>query len=189
MEQTDEIVMLAVQQGKKEQLGVLFQRHQRGLFRYFFHLTRHQSMSEDLVQESFVRILRSAATFRPGGSFPSWMYQVARSAYFDQMRKKVVHGEVPLFGPEDGVGTPSDAAGPESIAVNEQEAALIRHALDRLSAEKRELLIMTRYQDLSYSEIAAITNCEVATVKVRIHRALDALRKEYRNLTQKEHWT
>jgi RNA polymerase sigma-70 factor (ECF subfamily) len=182
VEQTDEQVMQLVQQGEVKELAVLFQRHQRALFRYFYHLSRDQAMSEDLVQDVFVRLLRSAGTYRAGGSFQSWLYQVARSAFIDQARKR--KPEAPLV-PEEGssVEPVSLAAGPEQTVRIEQEADLVRAALDRLPADKRELLVMTRYQELTYSEIAEITNAEVATVKVRIHRAVEALRREYRRLS------
>lgn len=182
VEQTDEQVMQSVQQGEVQELAILFQRHQRGLFRYFYHLSRDQAMSEDLVQDVFVRLLRSSGTYRAGGSFQSWLYQVARSAFIDQARKR--KPEAPLV-PETGspVEPISPAAGPEQTVRVEQEADLVRAALDRLPADKRELLVMTRYQELTYSEIAEITNAEVATVKVRIHRAVEALRREYRRLS------
>lgn len=179
--------MLAVQEGKVAELGSLFHRHQRALFRYFYHLSRDQQMSEDLVQEVFIRLLRSAGTYRPGGSFQSWMYQIGRSAYIDLLRKKKPEAQLPQMGEEGREFEPaSGERGPEELAQADQEVVLVRQALDKLPPEKRELLIMTRYQELSYSQIAEITNSEVATVKVRIHRALEALRREYRKLNGEE---
>lgn len=187
MERSDEQVMLSVQQGEVKDLAVLFHRHQRGLFRYFFHMSRDQQLAEDLVQDVFIRMLRSAATYRPGGAFQAWMYQIARSAFIDQMRKKKPEAALPQFGEEGREMEPAFAGlGPDGHAQLEQEIDLVRKALDRLPADKKELLVMTRYQELSYSQIAEITNSEVATVKVRIHRALEALRREYKRISGEE---
>ena len=80
----DEDLMLQVRNGEAEMLGVLFDRYQAPLFNFYTKMTQDRAMSEDLVQDVFVRILRYRQTYRPGTPFRTWMYQIARNARLDR---------------------------------------------------------------------------------------------------------
>ena len=80
----DEDVMLQVRNGEVEMLGVLFDRYQAPLFNFYAKMTQDRTVSEDLVQEVFLRILRYRQTYRPGTNFRTWMYQIARNTRLDQ---------------------------------------------------------------------------------------------------------
>src|SRR5215467_12424594 len=80
--------MAKVSTGEIAQLAVLFERHHRGLFRYFVSMNRDRQLAEDLVQDVFFRILRYRASYDPAQSFTAWMYQIARNAGVDQARKR-----------------------------------------------------------------------------------------------------
>ena len=99
--QADHLVMLAVRDGDVERIGVLFDRHHRMLFNFFLRLTTNRGLSEDLVQEVFFRMLKYRHTFQPATNFTAWMYQIARNAHIDQMRKRrleIVPEEEPDWG-------------------------------------------------------------------------------------------
>ena len=83
----DEDVMLQVRNGEVEMLGVLFDRYQAPLFNFYSKMTQDRTVSEDLVQEVFLRILRYRQTYRPNTTFRTWMYQIARNTRLDQVRK------------------------------------------------------------------------------------------------------
>ncbi len=167
----DEQIMLEVRSGNVGKLEVLFDRYSRALFRYFVRLTSDQAWSEDLVQEVFFRILKYRHTYQPELSFRAWMYQVGRNVWVDQASRR--KGEVAL--PEDAGEIGSAELPADRQAQNREEAALLRRALASLPPEKREVLVMSRYQELKYDEIAAVLKCEVGTVKVRVYRALREL--------------
>jgi RNA polymerase sigma factor (sigma-70 family) len=167
----DEQIMQEVRGGAVGRLEVLFDRHSRPLFRYFMHLSSNRAVSEDLVQEVFFRILKYRHTYEPTTSFRAWMYQIGRNAYLDQAGRG--KGEVAL--PETVAELSSSEALPDRQAQNRQEAALLHRALAALPREKREVLVMSRFQDLRYEEIASILKCEAGTVKVRVYRALREL--------------
>src|SRR5580692_10279932 len=76
----------AVSAGELSKLAVLFERHHRGLFRYFVSLNRDRELSEDLVQDVFFRVLRYRASYDPSRAFTAWMYQIARRANLDRGR-------------------------------------------------------------------------------------------------------
>jgi len=167
--------MAAVGAGEVQKLAVLFERHHRGLFRYFVSMNRNRELSEDLVQDVFFRMLRYRASYDAQQSFTAWMYQIARNASVDaaQKRRAEVVGidEFDDRRPE----IVSAAPGPEESASKNQDLVLLRRALDRLPAEKREILVLARFQNMKYEDIAATLDCEVGTVKVRVFRAMRAL--------------
>jgi RNA polymerase sigma factor (sigma-70 family) len=176
-------MMDRVREGELGALAGLFERHHRSLFRYFAHLGGSRETSEDLVQEVFVRILKYRMTFQPGADFAPWMYQIARNTHADAMRKRrfeVIPGGANL-GIDD---TPSSEAPAEERIGKRQETALLRRALEALPEDKREILVLSRFQNLKYEQIAALLGCEVNTVKVRVFRAVRALGQEYERLAQ-----
>lgn len=174
----DDRLMTAVRAGDVSQLGVLFERHHRALFSFFLRLTGNRQASEDLVQDVFFRILKSRATYRPGTQFRTWMYQVARSAHVDRFRSRPREMEAAGDLPEP----PSDAPLPGADIERAEQTALVRRALAKLPADKREVLILSRFQGLKYQEIGDILECEEGAVKVRVFRALRALRAAYQDL-------
>jgi RNA polymerase sigma-70 factor, ECF subfamily len=172
----DEELMLEVRNGDYETLGVLFDRYHGPLYNFYARLMGDRAVSEDLVQEVFLRILRYRASYQPGTPFRPWIYQIARNARMDYYRKtpRQVTLQPEMMPPV----TPPDAAR------QGQETALLHRALAELPEEKREILILARFQELKYGEIAGLLGCELNTVKTRIHRALQELRVAYRRLEQ-----
>lgn len=168
--------MFQVRDGADEQLGVLFDRYQTPLFNFYSKLTGDRTLSEDLVQEVFLRILKYRQSYRPGTPFRAWIYQIARNARVDHFRKfpHQTTLEPEMLPP----------VLPRDSAQEHQEADLLHRALMELPEEKREILLLCRFQELKYQEIAELLGCELATVKTRVHRALLELRKAFRQLTQ-----
>lgn len=166
----DDLAMQQVREGNVGKLSLLFDQHHKPLFRFFLHLTGNHEASEDLVQEVFFRVLKYRHTFQAGTSFRAWLYQVARNAHIDYTGKHKLETVIPENIEFRSPGRLQD----ESLRVK-QDAQLLRKALSELSVEKREVLVMSRYQDLKYEEIASILKCEVGTVKVRVYRALREL--------------
>ncbi len=166
--------MLQVRNGEVDMLGVLFDRYQAPLYNFYAKMTQDRVVSEDLVQEVFLRILRYRQTYRPGTTFRTWMYQIARNTRLDQIRK--TRPETSL------VSEPVAPTSHPDSAQQQQEAAMLQRALMHLPEDKRELLVLSRFQELQYGEIARLLGCEVGAVKVRVHRALQQLREIFLQL-------
>jgi RNA polymerase sigma factor (sigma-70 family) len=165
---SDEELMSQVREGAGEMLGILFDRYHAKLFNYYVRLTGNRTLSEDLVQDVFYRILRSRHTYRPGSPFKPWMYQVARNARNDVFRRPAeVEFEEQMTEPI----LPND-----ELADREQNE-LLRRALLQLTEEKREALLLSIHHEMKYREIAELLGCEVGTVKTRVFRALRELRQ------------
>jgi RNA polymerase sigma factor (sigma-70 family) len=170
----DEDLMLEVRNGAGETLGVLFDRYHAPLYNFYAKLTGDRTLSEDLVQEVFLRILKYRQSYQPGTPFRAWIYQIARNARVDYYRKTPKHI---TFEPEM-----SPAVTPKDAAQESEEAALLHQAMMQMPEEKREILILSRFQELKYEEIARLLGCELSTVKTRIHRAIQELRQVFRQL-------
>jgi RNA polymerase sigma factor (sigma-70 family) len=179
---TDNELMLQVQDGDAAKLGILFERHHVKLYNFLVRLTSRRDLSEDLVQEVFLRILKYGQTFRGEGTFTVWMYQLARNAAADHFRKwkreSVADEMLQEHADEDPL--------PDEHVERGDATALLKAALARLPADKREVLILARYHELKYEEVGQILGCAVGTVKAKVHRALKELKKEFARLSREK---
>ena len=171
----DDQLMNSVRDGDTDSLARLFERHHRQLFRFFCHASGSSGLAEDLTQEVFFRMLKFRGTFQKDGRFTPWMYQIARNVHVDHLRRK--QSEMPLFDdPSEKEREVADPGlSPELALLRGTDMAILRKALMRLPAERRELLVLSRWQNLRYEEIAAIVQCEPAAVKTRVFRAMRQL--------------
>jgi len=167
----DEAVMTEVRAGDVGKLELLFDRHQPALVRYFSYLTGNRSLSEDLAQEAFFRVLKYRHTYQAGANFRAWLYQIGRNVYADHLGKH--KPEVAL--PQEAGQIRGGEIPPDREFQKKQEAALVRKALAEMTGDKQEVLILSRFQEMKYEEIASVMQCEVGTVKVRVYRAMREL--------------
>jgi RNA polymerase sigma factor (sigma-70 family) len=169
--------MLKVKGGDLDKMGLLFQRHHRPLYGFFFNMMRNRQASEDLMQNVFYRMLRSRHTFTGEGEFRTWMYHIARNVLKDHL-KKSRHDPVPVDVGKILEGVGSDARADERVE-HQYEVRTLRDALARLSADSREVLVLARLQQLKNEEIARVLEISLGAVKVRIHRAFQQLKEIY----------
>jgi RNA polymerase sigma-70 factor (ECF subfamily) len=156
-------------------MALLFQRHHRPLFGFLFHMTRHREASEDLLQNVFYRMLRSRHTFTGEGDFKTWMYSIARNVVKDHLKKTRRDPDsydTAGLAEKIGAGTRTDEQLERKL-----EIKTLQKALTGLSPESREVLILSRFQDLRHEEIAQVLDISVGAVKVRIHRAINQLKE------------
>ena len=178
MPPTDNELMEAVRDGRVEKLAVLFERYQSMLYNFFLRLTGNRAASEDLVQEVFIRILKYRAGYLSESRFNVWLFQIARNAHIDHLRRQ--KPALPLD--EQFVETPGREPRPEAVYETDRDAELVRQALDRLPVHKREILVLFRFQNLKLREIADLMGVQVGTVKAQVHRALKDLSRIYLEL-------
>lgn len=174
--EADEVVMRRVAEGDLEQMSILFQRYQTALYQFFRRQGLQPMESEDLTQEVFFRVLRSRQTFRRDAPFRAWLYQIARNIRTDHARR--ANRETPVEEDGGDVFVAGDLPVDERLDIAEQQQTL-RRALEQLPERKRELLLLSRFQGLKYREIASMSGCDVNTIKVRIHRAMQELRESF----------
>ena len=180
---SDHELMLAVRDGELGALGELFERHHGPLYGFLVKFTGHRTAAEDIAQTVFQRMLKYRHTYRDDGSFTAWMYHLARRCAADHFRKS--HAGPAATDPADLQDHADDTPHAGERAASRDDHAFLRVALDRLDRDDREVLLLSRFQELSFAEIAAILDCSVGAAKVRAHRALRELRDTYFQL-QKE---
>jgi len=164
--------MVKVREGDLRQLAILFERHHVRLYNFYRRLTGERQVSEDLVQEVFFRMLKYRHTFQNDGDFITWMYHLARNVHRDRHRKWK-NDTLAVAAEEEPLADELHAL--DRMEQREHEE-LLQRALARLPADKKEILILSRYQELRYETIAGLLGCSVGAVKVRVHRALNDLR-------------
>ena len=178
-EETDETLMLAVREGAVESLGRLFDRYHTRIHALCYRLTSSSDAADDLVQETFLRALRYRATFRADSAFATWLYRLACNVCHD-------HWQRTRRADRDAAAARSDAEdSPRESAAPDDRVDLLEAALARLSPDRREVLVLTRYHDMSYDQAARVLDCTPAAARVRAHRALNELREIYRALESK----
>lgn len=180
---SDHELMLAVRDGDLDSLGELFERHHGRLFGFLVKLTGQRAAAEDIAQTVFQRILKYRHTYRDEGSFTAWLYHLARRCAADHFRKTAAAPAT--TDPTELQTHADDAPHAADHATTRDDHALLHTALGRLSRDDREVLLLSRFQELSFAEIAGILECSVGAAKVRAHRALRELRDLYFQL-QKE---
>jgi RNA polymerase sigma factor (sigma-70 family) len=170
--------MLRVKAGDVDRMGLLFERYHRALFGFLYHmLGGSRATSEDLVQNVFYRMLKYRHTYSGDGEFRTWMYHLARNVLADHVKKNrhaIHHTDVVDMADNLGGGHLAD----ESLE-QAQDVAVLHQALTRLSPENREVLVLSRFQEMKYGEIAQVLNTTEGAVRVRAHRALKELKTIY----------
>lgn len=175
--------MESVRDGDLKCLTPLCRRHAAALYNYFMHLTGNRDTSQDLVQDTLLRLLRYRAGYKGNGPFRVWLFRLARSAANTHFRKS--NRELPLDLEELDEPLEDPSEGPVEALHRRQSAGRVRQALGSLSVGHREVLVLRRFQELDYREIAQVCGTTPAAVRVRFHRALKALAKAYRELTER----
>jgi RNA polymerase sigma factor (sigma-70 family) len=172
---TDEMIMEAVKSGDLQQASLLFERYNKRIFNFLARMTMDRDLAEDLTQNVFLRIIKYRNSFKPGARFQPWIYQVARNIFSDhyQTHKNRFSDFVDVEKIHDAMPD-SD----ETQLMDEREK-LLHQSMEKLESDQRELLILTRFQQMKYEEVAIIMGTTVANIKVKVHRAIAKLREHY----------
>lgn len=183
---SDNVLMMKVKEGDLDKMSLLFERYKRPLYGFFYGLTKQQELSEDLVQNTFLRILKYRHLFRGepadrtgGGDFRAWMFHIARNVNNDHHRKNKIKATEGLEHWQERIGHQENRA-VEMQQIEEQQ--LLSMAMERLPEDKREVLLLSKFQEKKYSEIGAVLGCTEGAVKVKVFRALQELKVIYKQL-------
>ncbi len=176
----DHELMAATRVGDLDALGVLFHRHHARVHALCYRLTGDASVADDLVQESFLRVLKYRKGFGARAAFTTWLYRLVRNVCMDHLNAKAKRrARAELVALEQRHEQEPDEAGEPDPRLE-----TLRTALSGLSPDKREGLVLSRYEGLSYAEIADVCETTVGAIKVRAHRALRELRQKFEELEQ-----
>ena len=173
----DDELMIRGVQGDEQAYRQLVERWQTPVYAYLVRMLGSPEDAQDLCQETFVRMIRSANKYKPSGQFQSWLFRIAGNQARSRLRRrKVIRWLSFDYGSMD---PPSSAPDAQEEMEREELRAEVRESIARLPERQREALLLKQYQDLKYSEIAEAMGLSVSAVQMLLHRAMLALRKDH----------
>ncbi len=161
-----------------ELLEQLIELYQHRLFRYLLFLTGSRDQSQDLFQETWLRVLERGAQYSGRARFDTWMFAIARNLMLDQARKRGTISLDEAMDPENArpLEIAADTPSPFDHFHSQEEAARVGQALLALHPLYREVLVLRFHEEMSLDEIAQVSSAPLSTVKSRLYRGMDALR-------------
>lgn len=170
----DQDLMKAIQSGDFSPAAEVFDRYSARIYNFTYRFLRSAEAAEDATQEVFVKMLRHAQQFHGDAKLSTWLFSIAANHCRDHLRKadnKTKENEDTLMQ------LPAPGASPESALERKEEERRVQKAIEQLTPEQREAILLSRYQGLSYAEIAQIAGCSEGAVKTRVFRAMETLKK------------
>ncbi len=171
----DQELMRIVQGGDYSPASEIYDRYSGRIYNFAFRFLRNAEAAEDATQEVFVKMLKHANQFQGDAKLSTWLFSITANWCRDYLRKsdnKAKESDdvlVTLPGPSD--------QSPDRKLEQRENEQRVRRALEALTAEQREAILLSRYQGLSYAEIAQIAGCSEGAVKTRVFRAMETLKK------------
>jgi RNA polymerase sigma-70 factor, ECF subfamily len=172
---SDQELMRIVQGGDFSPASEIYDRYSARIYNFAFRFLKNAEAAEDATQEVFVKMMKHANQFQGDAKLSTWLFSITANWCRDYLRKadnKAKEAEdvlVTLPAPNE--------LGPEKTLQQREDAARIQRALQALTPEQREAILLSRYQGLSYAEIAQIAGCSEGAVKTRVFRAMETLKK------------
>jgi RNA polymerase sigma-70 factor (ECF subfamily) len=188
MARSDVQLMLDVKAGDERSFELLLQRYRTPLVNFLYRMVRAREEAEDLAQEVFLRVYRARKDYVPSAKFTTWLFRIATNLALNSVRdNRYQRMEVSLDAPvtvdaEDGDEKVLDIAEKhpniEQYLVEEARKKMIRHAIDKLPEKQRAAVLLHKYQELDYGDIAKILECSESALKSLLFRAYETLRVE-----------
>jgi RNA polymerase sigma-70 factor (ECF subfamily) len=172
----DRDLLERIRAGDTAAAGELFERYAPGLLRFTDRMLADQSAAEEVTQEVFLKVISRAHQYDGRAGVSAWLFAIAANACRDRRRRERRAKVVPL----EAVPEPAARGeGMESSLLSRERRLAVRDALERLSAEQREALVLARYHGMPYAQIAQTLGISVGAVKTRIFRAVETLRSHF----------
>jgi RNA polymerase sigma-70 factor, ECF subfamily len=187
----DALLVERAKRGEVSAFEMLVVKYQRRIERLIGRMVRDTDLVQDIAQETFIRAYRALPQFRGDSAFYTWLYRIAvntaKKALVEKKRDPVVF-EGALVSTEEGEepsrveSVLTDGETPETVLAGRQVAATVNAAIDALSEDLRQAIVLREIEGLSYEEIADVMNCPIGTVRSRIFRAREAIAVKLRPL-------
>ena len=187
----DALLVARAKQGEVAAFEMLVVKYQRRIERLIGRMVRDADLVQDIAQETFIRAYRALPQFRGDSAFYTWLYRIAvntaKKALVERKRDPLV-SESSMLSTDDGEEPSrvenelSDGETPEAVLASKEIAATVNAAIDALSEDLRQAIVLREIEGLSYEEIADVMNCPIGTVRSRIFRAREAIATRLRPL-------
>jgi RNA polymerase sigma-70 factor (ECF subfamily) len=182
----DAELMLRVKEGDGASFGVLLEKHRSPVVHFLYRMVQNAAVAEELAQEVFLRVYRSRSTYEPTAKFTTWLFRIAThlalNALRDHKNERLQEhldddtSELPVRQVSDTRPTV------EQHMVYEAKLDEVRRAIAALPEKQRAAVLMHKYEEMEYSQIAKVLNCSDSAVKSLLFRAYEALRARLAHL-------
>lgn len=177
-------LMLQVTAGNHSAFEELVARYQDRLVGFFFHLVHDRTAAEDLAQETFLRVFRSKDRYEPAARFSTWLFRIAHNLASNQLRGTARRREIPLardssmeLNPDEGPTLADRSALMPARQFDSAELRnMVRHAIEELSERQRTVVLLHKFEEMSYEEIGEVMGLGTVAVKSLLSRARVKLR-------------
>lgn len=176
----DAELMLRVRDGDQASFGLLLERHRGPVIHFMYRMVQNQAVSEELAQEVFLRVYRSRATYEPTAKFTTWLFRIATHLALNWIRDGRNEKLQESLDEETSEGATRQVADRgrtvEQELVYQAKLREVRAAIECLPAKQRAAVMMHKYEEMEYSQIAGVLSCSESAVKSLLFRAYESLR-------------
>jgi RNA polymerase sigma-70 factor (ECF subfamily) len=176
----DAELMLRVKEGDGASFGVLLDKHRSSVVHFLYRMVQDQAVSEELAQEVFLRVYRSRASYEPTAKFTTWLFRIATHLALNALRDGKNDRSQERLDDDSGKRPAREVSdrrpNVEEHLVYEARLNEIRRAIAQLPDKQRAAVLMHKYQEMEYSQIAKVLDCSESAVKSLLFRAYEALR-------------
>jgi RNA polymerase sigma-70 factor (ECF subfamily) len=178
----DAELMLRVREGCSSSFAQLLERHRGPVIHFLYRMVQNQAVAEELAQEVFLRVYRSRGTYEPTAKFTTWLFRIATHLALNAIRDGKAEKNKESLDNEQADGAVRQVAdrklSVEQVLVNQVKVDEIRRSIQSLPDKQRSAVLMHKYQELEYSQIAKVLNCSESAVKSLLFRAYETLRSK-----------
>ena len=182
----DAQLMVRVRDGDADSFEILLDRHRRPVVNYLYRMVRNQAVAEELAQEVFLRVYRARNRDEPTAKFTTWLYRItthlALNSLRDGRREKWQQSLDAAKEDRQALEVADLRRNREQELVEDTRLQEVRHAIASLPEKQRAAVLMHKYQELDYSQIANVLDCSVSAVKSLLFRAYETLRERLAHL-------
>ena len=176
----DAQLMVRVKAGDGASFGLLLEKHRSSVIYFLYRMVQNQAVAEELAQEVFLRVYRSRANYEPTARFTTWLFRIATHLALNALRdgkNQRAIASLDADTPESSARQVSDARpSVEQLMVRQARLEEIRQAITALPEKQRAAVLMHKYEEMEYSQIAKALNCSESAVKSLLFRAYETLR-------------
>jgi RNA polymerase sigma-70 factor (ECF subfamily) len=182
----DAQLMLRVRDGDAASFALLLEKHRAPVIHFLYRMVQNQAVADELAQEVFLRVYRARASYEPTAKFTTWLFRIAMHLALNSLRDgRSERGQESLdeeMPDSSGRQVPDRRPTVEQRLVHRVKLDEVRRAIQGLPEKQRAAVLMHKYQELEYSQIARVLSCSESAVKSLLFRAYEALRARLAHL-------
>ena len=176
----DAELMLRVRDGDEACFGMLLERHRGPVIHFMYRMVQNQAVAEELAQEVFLRVYRSRGTYEPTAKFTTWLFRIATHLALNWIRdgrNEKLQDSLDQETPDGSTRQVADRGRTvEQELVYQAKLREVRQAIEILPSKQRAAVMMHKYEEMEYSQIANVLSCSESAVKSLLFRAYESLR-------------